>query len=155
MNAPFIHLTVNHFPVILVPTGLALLLAGWRKNSRDLLAASCWIFFAAGAFTLASVISGEASHEVLHKLVPGISHAAIAAHEEAAEVAAIGSGLLAILALTGLLRFDWGKMYPRWFIILALAGSLAVTGLMGWTAKLGGEIRHTETASAGETARHR
>lgn len=152
MNAPHIHLMVNHIPVILVPVGLALLLAGWRRASRDLLAASLWVFLAGGVSAAVAAATGDMAAGDLVRMVPGISLPAISAHEESAEAAGIGAGILGVLALAGLVRFGVRRRIPRWFILLALVGALAVSGLMARTANLGGEIRHTEmnTPSAGK-----
>jgi len=40
------------------------------------------------------------------------------------------------------------KQTPRWIALAGVVGTLAVSALMGWTANLGGQIRHTEIQSA-------
>lgn len=99
---------------------------------------------AGGLFGGLAWMTGNAAHDVIHGLVPGISHEAIEAHEDAATVALIAAGLLGAFSLWGLLGFRGRKRLPSWFIAIALAGSLVVSGLMARTANLGGKIRHTE-----------
>jgi phosphatidylglycerophosphate synthase len=47
-------------------------------------------------------------------------------------------------ALIGLLMLRHGKAVPVWFAGLMVIASLTVSGLMAWTANIGGQIRHTE-----------
>ncbi|HEX9084042.1 MAG TPA: hypothetical protein VF836_04835 [Gemmatimonadaceae bacterium] len=41
-----------------------------------------------------------------------------------------------------------GAKPPRWIALAGLVGTLALSTLMGWTANLGGQIRHTEIQGA-------
>jgi hypothetical protein len=54
------------------------------------------------------------------------------------------TGVTGIAALIGLIIFRRAEKLPGWVIGAALVLSLATSGLMGWTANLGGQIRHTE-----------
>jgi hypothetical protein len=40
--------------------------------------------------------------------------------------------------------FRGERVVPPWFAATALIGSLVVAGLLGWTANLGGQVRHSE-----------
>ena len=64
-----------------------------------------------------------------------------------ATVAFTGVVMLGMAALAGLLLFRGGERVPTWFGSLMLAASLMVSGLMAWTANVGGQIRHTEIRS--------
>ena len=70
----------------------------------------------------------------------GFSENLVEQHEEAALIATIGLSLLGIAALVGLFYRGVRRWYPK----AVLLGALLVSGLMAWTANLGGQIRHTE-----------
>jgi uncharacterized membrane protein len=56
-----------------------------------------------------------------------------------------------VVALAGLILFRHAEKLPGWIVAATLVLSIATSGLMGWTANLGGQIRHTEIR-AGFTA---
>ena len=51
---------------------------------------------------------------------------------------------LGVIALFGLFVLRYGKAVPVWFAAFMVIASLTVSGLMAWTANIGGQIRHTE-----------
>ena len=75
-------------------------------------------------------------------MLRGVSHRVIHAHEEWGEWAALATGALAALALGVLLA--WRRAVRPALGALTLAAVLPVMGALGWTAHLGGEIRHPE-----------
>jgi hypothetical protein len=50
-------------------------------------------------------------------------------------------------SVSGLVFTRRSKAVPKWFAAIALVVSLAVAGVITWTANLGGQIRHTEIRS--------
>ena len=48
------------------------------------------------------------------------------------------------LAVAGLVLFAKPKRMATWFCALMLAGGLLTSGLIAWTANLGGQVRHSE-----------
>jgi len=147
LNAPHIHIMVNHFPVILVPVGIALMTVGLFRGSEDLKKAAAWIFVFTGLFAGAAFVTGDMASDVIGSLVPGSVGPALARHDQAAGIALSGEVMLAVFSLWGL-YFSRLKMMPVRIAVIALAGGFVVTGLMGWTANLGGQIRHTEITAA-------
>jgi hypothetical protein len=61
------------------------------------------------------------------------------------------AGGAGVVALAGLILFRRAERLPGWIVAATLVLFLATSGLMGWTANLGGQIRHTEIR-AGFTA---
>src|SRR5438270_13499969 len=86
MNASHIHLLLNHFPTIGFIIGVGLLLVGLFGKSNELKRTSLVIFFLTAAMTIATYVSGSDAQQTL-KDAPGVSTAAISAHESAALVA--------------------------------------------------------------------
>lgn len=146
MNYPYLHLILNHLPVLGTLFGLlVLLLAQWRK-SAPLQRVSLEIFVLTAVLTLPTYLTGEPTEEAL-KSMPGISTSVIENHQDAALISSITIGLLGALALFGLWRSRREPELPRWVLLSVLLLALVGSGLMGWTAHLGGEIRHTEIRS--------
>ena len=142
MSGAHIHLLLNHIPVIGILIGLVIFTLGvWRKNDS-------WTRLALGLFAavalvaVATMLTGESAEEAVEHL-PGVSESTIGTHEEAAELAAIGSYVLGGISLLALL---WVRRrpLPRALTVTVLPVVLVVSGLMAYAANLGGQIRHTE-----------
>ena len=143
MNPTHLHLMLNHVPVLGTAFGLGLLVFGLGRRSPELKKTALGVFVIVALLTVPVYLTGEPAEDGV-KSLPGISKAFIEQHEEAASVAFTGIIVLGAAALTGLLLLQRGKMLPAWFFSLMLAASLIASGLMVWTANLGGQIRHTE-----------
>jgi len=147
LNAPHIHIVINHFPVILVPAGLALMVFGLYRGSEDLKKAAAWMFVASGGFAVIAFISGNMAAPGLMALVPGVSVTDMMVHQQAARFALGGAVLLAFACLWGLFVFR-GKMLPVRIAVILLLTAAWLSSVMGRTAYLGGKIRHTEIIPA-------
>ena len=146
MSLVHLHLLLNHVPV--VGTLFALLLFA----AAILLPRTVSIRFALGfsaalaVVAVAAYFTGGAAEEAVEKLA-GVTERAIEQHEEAAEVSTIAMSIFGALSLTSLVVFRKGTI-PRWVGAAGFAGTVVLSALMGWTANLGGQIRHTEIRSA-------
>lgn len=143
MNGAHLHLLINHIPVLGTFFGLALLAFAAWKRSDELRKAALGTFVIVALATLATYLTGDPAQDVV-KGLPGVSAALIERHDNAAGFALGGGIALGVLALGGLIWFREGRQIKNWFSTLALAVAILVTGLMAWTANLGGQIRHTE-----------
>jgi len=143
MNAAYLHLVVNHVPIVGFGFAVVIYLAGLLLRKPDVERTGLVAFVVCALAAVAAFYTGEPAEEVAEGL-QGVSEAHIEAHEEWAEWAyGLGAvtGVLAVLGLSGTVR------HP------ALRGglvavSLATTVVFGITGKAGGEIRHTEFSSA-------
>ena len=151
MSGAHIHLLLNHIPVIGIFIGFLVFALGvWRRNDS-------WTRLALGLFAavalvaVATMLTGESAEEAVENL-PGVSESLIEPHEEAAKLAAIGAYVLGAISLAALV---WVRRrpLPRVLTVTVLPVALLVTGLMAYTANLGGQIRHPEIrAGAVQTA---
>ena len=151
MSGAHIHLLLNHIPVIGILVGFVVFALGvWRRNDS-------WTRLALGLFAavalvaVATMLTGESAEEAVENL-PGVSESLIEPHEEAAKLAAIGAYVLGAISLAALV---WVRRrpLPRVLTVTVLPVALLVTGLMAYTANLGGQIRHPEIrAGAVQTA---
>lgn len=141
MNVVHLHLLMNHLPVVGSLFALVLFAGTMYRRSVSPRFA-LWFLVGLGAAAVTVYLTGEPAAESVEKLV-GITEQSIERHEEMAELATIGAGILAALALIALLTFR-RKEIPRWVGAAGLIGTILLSATMGWTANLGGQIRHSE-----------
>ena len=149
MNPTHLHLLLNHVPVVAVPIGAALLAWALLRRSSEGAKTAMLLLAVTGVVTLIVYLTGEPAEELVEGL-PGVSETLIEAHEEAALIAAIASALVGAIAVSALVAFR-GRAVPRWLTWVSLLIALATTATLGWTANLGGQIRHTEIRSSTTT----
>ena len=145
MNGDQLHLLLNHLPVLGVPFGL--LLGAWAltRRSEELLRTALGVLVLAALAAGATYLSGEPAEELVEQGV-GVSEVFLERHEDLAATAVLAGGLLGGLALSALAFGWWGKQrrVPRPLAVATFAGVLVVAGLLGFTAHVGGQIRHAE-----------
>ena len=137
-----IHLALNHVPVIGFAGVLGILSWGMFRRNEEVQRVALAACVAIALITVAVYRSGEPAEDVAEHL-PGVTKQVIEEHEEAAKLAFIASSICGAAALLGL--FFWRNPERRVFAIRAtLVISFATAILIGRTAMLGGQIRHTE-----------
>jgi uncharacterized membrane protein len=146
MNGAHIHLLLNHLPVIGAIFGLLLLLLALSRKSEELKRVSLVVFALTALMALPAYFTGEPAEEVIEHL-PDVGKSFIEQHERAALFAFVMAGFTGVVALAGLILFRRAEKLPGWVVAAALVLSLATSGMMSWTANLGGQIRHTEIRS--------
>ncbi|MGC8762099.1 MAG: hypothetical protein ACP5VN_00450 [Acidobacteriota bacterium] len=147
MNAPHLHLVLNHFPVVGSPLVLALGLWAFWKRDPSLVRAFLVGQIVLGFLALAAFFSGSAAEEGVEEL-PGVSKGLIEAHEEAAYAALALLVLGAATALAALWRArKRGEAAPG-ALALSLLLLAASSGAAAWTANRGGKIRHPEISAS-------
>lgn len=145
MNAPHLHLILNHFPVVGSIFVLALGLWAFWKRDHAVVRAYLAGQVALGFLALAAFLSGKAAEDPVEDL-PGVAKGLIEAHEEAATVALALLVLGAAAALVALWRGRQRGGTSRGAVALALVILAASAGASAWTANRGGKIRHPEIA---------
>ena len=146
MSIVHIHLLLNHVPVLGVVFVTLLLLFALVRHSGEIAKLSLALLALVGALSIAVFFTGEPAQEAVEHL-PGPSERLIDRHEDAALLATIVTGCVGALALGALAAYR-RRALPRWLTLFALFAALGATGLMGYTANLGGQIRHTEIRPA-------
>ena len=148
MSWAHVHLALSHVPVIGIFIVLLLLVIAKLRRSTELTRASYVLLVLMAASAVIVYLTGEPAEELVENL-PGFSEAIVEEHEEVALIATIGMGVLGLVALVGLIRFKAPRTAPAWYGRGVLLLALLMGGLMGWTANLGGEIRHPEIRAGG------
>ncbi len=147
MNNAHWHLILNHFPIIGTLGGIVVLFYGLIRKSTDTKVLGALLILAMAITSVVVMETGEAAEELVEK-IPGISEAAMEAHEDASKIASgilVTSGGLAFISLA--LHF-----FKKNAVTIAMSATLLLSsvafGFMGYTGYLGGKIRHTEISAA-------
>lgn len=149
MSFVHLHLLLNHVPVIgMFFVLFVLAVALWRRN-QDIAKLGLVMLTGVGIIAAAVYFTGEPAEDAIEDFA-GIATSIVEDHEQAAKAAFIGSSIAGALALV-LLAWSWRRELPRRAVSGVLVIVLGVAGLMGWTANLGGQIRHTEISGAVST----
>lgn len=141
MNAAHLHLLLNHIPVLGTVFGLVVFAIGQVRKNTVLLKVSLVVFIISGLAAGAAYLTGEPAEDLVEHLA-GVSESVIEPHENAAFYALIASVVLGLFALGSLITIKEKVPYPLAVTVMVLA--LVVSGMMAWTANLGGQIRHAE-----------
>ena len=143
MNWPHVHLMINHFPEVGIFGAVALLIYSLVRKSEEIKRLSFGLFVLLALITLGVFFTGQAAEDTVKKL-PNVTEAYIGRHEEMAELALVLMETLGLAALAGLLFLRESGAIPKWIVLAVLILSLITAVLVGYTANLGGQIRHTE-----------
>jgi uncharacterized membrane protein len=141
-----LHLLLNHFPVIGMFMVTALLGVALMRKSSELGKVALGAVVVLAVISVIVYLTGEPAEDAIEN-VPGFSKAVTERHEEFALIATIVVGVIGAIALA-LLRIlrrqDISQSVIAWSFALSIAGS----AMMGYTAMLGGQVRHTEIRPA-------
>ncbi|MBS1491858.1 MAG: hypothetical protein JST55_00025 [Bacteroidetes bacterium] len=143
MSSAYLHILLNHIPVIGTALAAFVLLWGFFKRSDEIKKLSLVILFLVTLVTIVVYTSGDNSKGSVVS-IEGVNSDFIDAHEEFAEKAFIASDVVGVLALTALFIYRKPKHIPMWVAIAFFVLILGLNGMMAWTAHLGGMINHTE-----------
>jgi uncharacterized membrane protein len=146
MNPAHVHLLLNHLPLIGSGIGILLLALGAVRKSGELKKTSLWIFVIAALVAIPVFLTGEPAEHIVEHL-PGVAEPIIEQHEQAALFSLIAMEALGVISLAGLFVSRRSTDVSKLFAAIALGVSIIAAGLMGWTANLGGQIRHSEIRS--------
>lgn len=141
-----LHLLVNHTALFASVFAFPLLVWSWWRPNRGAWGSAVFLLTLGAGGAGVSQWSGEGAEEAVEDL-PGVREAAIAEHEERAEVALVTT---LVAAGVGALGFLVGGARTRVATGLTALGAAASFGTMAWTASAGGLIRHAEEIGAAD-----
>jgi hypothetical protein len=145
MNAAHIHLMLNHVPLFGAAAVTILFVVALAMRQQGVARAGLVIAILTALVAIVVYLTGEPAEELVENL-PGISETVMETHEEIALVATLVVGAFALVALYGLFAFRHGVSMGFTRILLVL--SLLPLAAVGYTAYLGGQIRHSELRPA-------
>ena len=156
MDAAYLHILVNHFPIVLSILGAAAAVASfiWRRRSVWLYAVATLTLAGLSAYPV--MLTGHEAEESMEKM-NYVTRRAIHDHEEAGELATyvmLGTGVVSAIAWWLAVRRDAPRDAPRgatravgvpaptWLRALVTLGALASAGTVSWAAKQSDPIMH-------------
>lgn len=143
MNWVYIHLVINHFPIIGAIIGTIILAAGvFFKNQGVTISGLGTIVFAS-LMAIVAYMTGDPAGETMRG-VSAVPESLISRHENIATVGMylmVTAGLLAASSLYSIWKKDKSI---RLMIIITLAFSLISSGILVYVGRTGGQIMHTE-----------
>lgn len=146
MSATHLHLVLNHIPILGVPFGMALLVAGVLRHSDELKRAALVTFSLAALMVAPVFFTGEPAEESVEHLA-GVSESLIERHEDLAELSLGLTSCLGVLSLITLV--GWRKKeIPGGLLAAVMALSLLSAASLALTGAAGGQIRHSEIRQA-------
>lgn len=148
MDMAYLHLVLNHFPLMGALFGTPILAYAIFRKNESLRNTALVIFVFAALIAIPVYLTGEPAEEIVEHL-PGVSHDAIETHEDSAMFALIAAIAAGIVSAVGLFLAWQAKAAANIAAIAALVLGIGTAGLMARTANLGSEVRHTEIRGGG------
>lgn len=145
MNAAQVHLALTHMPVILTIAGLMILLVSIFIKKTIVSNVGYFVLIAAGIFAIPVFLSGEGAEEIVEELT-GVTGSMIEQHQNIAKFSFYAVLATAAISIFALLKLNSRLVRPVSYLVLVLG--IVTTGLMAYTAHLGGQIRHSEISAS-------
>jgi uncharacterized membrane protein len=143
MTPGYIHLLLNHLPVVGVLAGIPILLIGLLRNKSILTETALWIFLMSAVITVPVYFSGDNSeHEVEEYAL--VSEHELEEHEDWGKRSLWLGGALGILSLWGLFQIKRNPGQANKLIWSIFVFSLLTMVSHGITSMEGGKIRRPE-----------
>ncbi len=139
LNEVWLHIALNHLPIVGIPLVLVFLAASLKSSSEKLTKFSLMVLSFLCLVSVAVFFSGEAAEEVVEKAV---SENLLEAHEDMGKIALISCLILGGLSILSLL-LSKTKLF-RFLIGLVFVVGLGAMGVLGYAAHLGGQVRHPD-----------
>jgi len=152
MNAAYLHLLVNHFPIVLSVVGAAMIVLAMlmRRDSLWRFGMACVALAGLGA--IAAFFTGRAAEDVARHAWY-VQRGTIGRHEGAAELALWVTLVAAVICAYTLWRSSGrpapgATAFPALLRVLSALGALAAAATAGYAGYLGGKIVHDAPALA-------
>jgi hypothetical protein len=148
MSIPHLHLAISHAPLFAALIGFVILIIAVARRSPEMRWVAYGLFVAAALAGIPVFLSGEGSEEAIERL-PGVSEGLIDAHAAAAKLSLIGIELLGVFSLIAFGLERVRQLVPAPLVAIVLLAGGIETAALGYTANLGGQIRHSEVRAVG------
>jgi len=148
-NGAYLHLLINHVPVILAPIGALALLIAWLTQRRAVWLYGLATITLAGASAYPVMFTGHSAEHVVMHNVAGVNRSVVHEHEEAGELTMwilLAAGVVGAYAWWNLGKTAGSPntILALWLRALVTVLALAGAGMVAYTSDLGGDIVHHE-----------
>ena len=151
MNFPHIHMVLVYFPVVGTVIGFALLFASIITKSYHLQRDSLVLLLVIAVLAIPTVVTGGGAEVAIVEDLD-VSVSSVAAHRDAALLAAVFLVITGLLSWLGLWQIRRFSRAASWNVPGVMLVSLVTIGLMLRAADMGAEISHPEIRSVQESA---
>jgi uncharacterized membrane protein len=142
-NVAHLHIAINHLPVILIPTALAILAAGVWRRSEVVFRTGIVVAWVGVASGLATYFTGDPAADLVmaaEKAQAKTLDPIVGEHDASASWALGSAVLVAVAGVWAWRRKGLGREVTVPLLVLTALS----TAILGRTALLGGRIRHPE-----------
>lgn len=143
MNLAHIHLLLNHVPLISLPIVLLFFCYGAYAKNIATQRFALVVLIVTAALVLPVYFTGESAEEIVKQL-PENFKGFIHPHEEAAEISLVLTLMAGFVALLSLWFSRSKTLMPTLLNGSVIVMTLVAILSLGYTANLGGQIRHSE-----------
>lgn len=147
-NGAYLHLLINHIPVILAPLGALSLIVAWLTQRRAVWLYGLATVTLAGISAYPTMATGHSAEHIVVHTVAGVERSTVHEHEESGELA------MWILLASGVVSaYGWWRLaksgspdavLPLWTRALALLLALAGAATVTYASYTAGYILHHE-----------
>jgi uncharacterized membrane protein len=143
MNGVFLHLTLNHLPVLLPILGAIILFVGivMKLQQTQVIGVAIVVFGALA--TIPTYLSGTSAKKIAQNY-PLVTQGSVDRHEVAALYSFIAIEIVGVLGIWFLWQFGTNRKVSRENLMALLVLIVVASVLVSRTAHLGGLIRHEE-----------
>ncbi len=143
MTLAHLHLLLNHIPLISLPVALLFFCYGLYAKNIATQRFALIVLLVTSALVLPVYFTGEPAEDAVEHLANNIKDF-IHPHEEAAEVSLVLTLVAGLVALASLWFSRAKTLMPKTLNLSVIFVTLVAILSLGYTASLGGQIRHTE-----------
>lgn len=143
MNGAYLHLAVNHLPIVGVLIGFLVLFVGYIVKKPPIKTTALGIFIFSALTVIAASFTGEGAEQVVENL-PGISETLTHKHKEYAKLFFTMMMFLGgASAVTAFIEFKKSQFAKYGFILVLLLSMTSIV-ISKYVGTSGGEITHIE-----------
>ena len=143
VDGHYLHLLINHIPILGIPASILVLLYGLLRKQKEILRLGLLVMLVSGGVAFPAMKTGHEAEEKVEHLA-GVSEHWIEKHEDVGETATWLAVAAAGLALVGLLIQFINEKGATRVAILALVVGLGAGYFLALTGQAGGRIRRPE-----------
>lgn len=149
MNAPHIHLLINHLPIFGLIIGISVIISGLFAKKQLISLVGLWIVLISGISSYPTMYSGGASEHFLEENAGkyNLNGDTIHEHEEAAELAFWPCIVTGVLAGLGLFAHKKDHKHAQKVEFLVVFLGIISISLVARAGLTGGQIRHPEISN--------
>lgn len=147
MNWAYVHVVINHFPIVGVIIAALILIAGLLFKNEGIRISGLGTLIFSALMAVVADLTGDPAKDAVRAL-PDVAASLINRHEDMASIGLfiiIPAGLLAALTLYSILQKERAV---RFLYIFTLVLTLMSCGAMVYVGHTGGQIRHSEFRDA-------